>query len=137
MLGPPRGVTIDQDRLARLRAVKMPKFDEPLHFDPPEADAILSALEVFPPDNPWNIPVDEWPIAANSKAMIVAIGENKPLRYNPDMSFVLVPPNQKKVAMKLTAYAGESDKGPIRSLTTRRSRAGLRASRGEMRARKR
>lgn len=107
-----RGVTIDNDRLARLKAAKMPKFDEPLHFDSPEADAILSALEVFPPDNPWNTPVDEWPAAANSTAMIAAIGGNKPLRYNPDMSFVLIPPDQKKVDVKLAQYAGESDKGP-------------------------
>ena len=30
----------------------MPKVDRPLMFDTPEADAILSALEVFPPDHP-------------------------------------------------------------------------------------
>lgn len=106
------GVAIDKDRLDRLKAAKMPKFDKPVHFDTSEADAILSALEVFPPDNPWNILVDSWPVAANSEAMIAAIGGNKPLRYNPDMGFVLVPPNQKKVEVKLTAYASESDKGP-------------------------
>lgn len=107
------GVVIDKDRLERLKAATMPKFDQPLQFDSPEADAVLAALEVFPPDNPWNIPVDEWPLAANSKAMIAAIGVNKPLRYNPDMGFVLVPPEQKKVEVKLTGYAGESDKGPF------------------------
>ena len=107
------GVAIDKDRLERLKAAKMPKFDAPLQFDSPEADAILSALEVFPPDNPWNIPVDAWPVAANSKAMIAAIGGNKPLRYNPDMAFVLVPPDQKKIEVKLKEYADESDKGPF------------------------
>ena len=106
------GVTIDQDRLARLKTAKMPRFERPLQFDTPEADAILSALEVFPPDNPWNIPVDAWPAAPNSKAIIAAIGGSKPLRYNPDMGFVLIPPDQKKVAVQITAYAGESDKGP-------------------------
>ena len=108
----PRGVAIDHARLARLKAEKMPRFEQPIQFDKPEADAILSALEVFPPDNPWNIPVDAWPVAPNSAAMIAAIGGNKPLRYNPDMGFVIVPPNQKKVDVQLTAYAGESDKGP-------------------------
>lgn len=108
----PPGVTIDKDRLARLKAATMPKFDKAIHFNTPEADAILSALEVFPPDNPWNISVDEWPVHPNSKAMIAAIGGNKPLRYNPDMSFVLVPPDQTKLAVKLAAYAEESDKGP-------------------------
>ena len=86
------GGVINQERLARLKAATMPKFDQPLHFNSPEADAILAALEVFPADNPWNIPVDAWPVAPNSKEMIAAIGGAKPLRYNPDMGFVLVPP---------------------------------------------
>ncbi len=106
------GVTINQERLARLKAAKMPKIDRAISFDTPEADAILSALEVFPADSPWNIPVDDWPVHPNSLAMINAIGGNKPLRYNPDMSFVLVPPDQKKVDVQLSAYAEESDKGP-------------------------
>lgn len=108
----PPGVTINEERLARLKAAKLPPISQPLPFNTPEADAILSALEVFPPDNPWNIPVDAWPVAPNSKQMIAAIGETKPLRYNPDMAFVLVPPNQKKINVQLNAYAGESDKGP-------------------------
>ncbi len=106
------GVTTNQERLARFAASRMPKFDQPLPFNTPEADAILSVLEIFPPDNPWNIPVDAWPIADNSEAMIAAIGGSKPLRYNPDMSFVLVPPGQKRVDVKLSAYSGESDPGP-------------------------
>jgi len=107
------GVEVDQTRLARLRAAKMPAFDHALQFDNPRADAILSALEIFPPDNAWNIPVDAWPVAPNSAEMIAAIGGNKPLRYNPDMGFVLVPPTQAKVNVRLTAYDGESDKGPF------------------------
>lgn len=106
------GVTIDEARLARLKAAKMPQFTQPLHFNTPEADAIVAALEVFPPDNPWNIPVDKWPVAPNSAAIIATIGGAKPLRYNPDMGFVLVPPNQKKIEVKLGAYSGESDPGP-------------------------
>ena len=86
----------DPARLARLRAAKMPKIDKPISFDTPEADAILSALEVFPPDNPWNLVVADWPLHPNSKNIIASIGANKPLRYNPDMGFVLVPPDQKK-----------------------------------------
>ena len=106
------GVAINQERLARLKAATMPKFEQPLQFETPEADAVLAALEVFPPDNPWNIPVDAWPVAPNSKAMIAAIGGTKPLRYNPDMGFVLVPPDQKKINVQINAYAAESDKGP-------------------------
>jgi hypothetical protein len=107
------GVVINQDRLTRLKATPMPKFSQPLPFNTPEADAVLAALEVFPPDNPWNIPVDAWPVAPNSKEMIAAIGGAKPLRYNPDMGFVLVPPGQPKVEVKIKAYAGESDPGPF------------------------
>ncbi len=107
------GVAIDAERLARIKAAKMPAFDKPLQFDAPEADAILAALEVFPPDNPWNLAVDQWPLAKNSKEMIAAIGPTKPLRYNDDMGFVLVPPNQKKVDVKVGPYGGESDPGPF------------------------
>ena len=95
-----------------LKAGTMPKFDAPLLFDTPEADVILSTLEVFPTDNAWNTPVDVWPVAADSTAMIAAIGANKPLRYNPDMGFVLVPPDQKTCEVALTTYASESDPRP-------------------------
>src|SRR5205085_4743019 len=78
----------------------------------PEADAICSALEVYPPNNPWNLVVDDWPLHPNSKNIIDSVGADKPFRYNPDMGFVLVPPDQKKIDVKLVGYAGESDKGP-------------------------
>jgi hypothetical protein len=81
-------------------------------FHTPEADAILEALEVFPPDNPWNTDISGWPLHPKSDAMIRSIGAEKPLRYNPDMAFVLVPPDQKKIDVKLVAYPNESDKGP-------------------------
>ena len=106
------GVIVDKDRLARLNAAEMPAIREPILFNTEAADAILSALEIFPPDNPWNIPVDTWPLASNSAAMIKAIGSDKPLRCNPDMGFVLVPPNQEKLDVRLLQYSGESDKGP-------------------------
>ena len=107
------GVKIDQARLDRIKAAAVLKFDRPLPFNAPEADVVLAGLEVFPPDNAWNIPVDTWPVAANSHEMIAAIGGGKPLRYNPDMGFVLVPPGQKKCEVKLTVYAAESDPGPF------------------------
>ena len=94
------------------RPTKMPAFDRPVPFDTPEADAICSALQVFPPDNPWNTPVDDWPVHPDSKAMVASVGADKPLRYNPDMGFVLVPPGQKMVDVKLAGYPDESDKGP-------------------------
>jgi hypothetical protein len=102
----------DPARVARIRAAKMPKIDKPIMFNTPEADAICSALEVFPEDNPWNLVVEDWPLHPNSKGIIGSIGPDKPFRYNDDMGFILVPPDQKKIDFKLVAYASESDKGP-------------------------
>ncbi len=106
------GGAADLGRAARLKGAKMPAITAPVMFNTPEGDAIVSALEIFPEDNPWNVAVDEWPVAKNSKAMIATIGASKPLRANDDMGYILVPPDQKKVEVTLTVYAGESDKGP-------------------------
>jgi hypothetical protein len=99
-------------RLARIHAAKMPEITKPVDFDTPQADAIVSALEVFPPNNPWNTTIADWPVAANSDKMVATIGGSKVLRYNDDMAYVLIPPNQPKVEVKLGDYSGESDPGP-------------------------
>ena len=91
----------------------MPPITKPVLFCTPEADAICSALEVFPADNPWNQVVSDWPLHPNSKNIIASIGEQKPLRCNPDMGFILVPPGQPRVDVKIVDYPGESDKGPF------------------------
>jgi hypothetical protein len=91
---------------------KMPEFKQPILFNTPEADKILAALQVFPPDNPWNEDVSALPVHPNSKNIIASVGANTKLAYNLDMSFVLVPPDQKKVPVKILQYADESDKGP-------------------------
>src|SRR5437879_5620144 len=70
----------DPARLARIRAAKMPKLDKPVAFDTPEADAICSALEVFPPDNPWNQLVEDWPLHPSSAKIVAAVGRDKPFR---------------------------------------------------------
>jgi hypothetical protein len=102
----------DPARLERIRAAAMPKIDKAILFGTPEADAIVSALEVFPPDNPWNLVVEDWPVHPNSKNIIESIGATKKLRYNTDMGYVLVPPDQEKIDVKLGSAAAESDKGP-------------------------
>lgn len=91
---------------------KMPAITRPVSFDAPEADKILAALEVFPRDNPWNQDVSRWPLAPNSANIIASIGVNKPLRHNLDMGFIFVPANQRRVAVEITGYPDESDKGP-------------------------
>ena len=109
----------DPARLARIHAAKMPRITKPILFCTPEADAICSALEVFPADNPWNQVVSNWPLSSSSKNIIASIGEQKALCYNSDMGFVLVPPNQPLVDVKYVGYSGgpgstsESDLGPF------------------------
>ena len=105
--------TTDPVRLARLRAAKMPAIAAPVSFDTPEADAILAALEIYPPDNPFNQLVEAWPVHPDSTAIVASIGAAKPLRMNSDMGFVLVPPSQPRVPFKITAYPDEADKGPF------------------------
>ncbi len=99
--------------LAAASRPEMPKVATPLMFDTPEADAVLAALQVFPPDNWWNRDVSGLPVHVDSERMIASIGAEKPLEYNLDMGFVIVPPDQKRVAVKLLDYANESDPGPF------------------------
>jgi hypothetical protein len=90
----------------------LPKITKPVMFDTPEADAILSALQVFPPDNPWNQDITGRPVHPDSARIIASIGADKSLGYNLDMGFIIVPPDQKKVPVKLLLYPAESDPGP-------------------------
>src|SRR5215207_6133281 len=105
-------IRTDPARLERLKTTPLPKIDRPIAHNTPEADAVCSALEVFPPDNPWNTLVEDWPVHPNSAKIVASVGAEKPLRYNPDMGFVLVPPDQTKIDVKLVSYPAESDKGP-------------------------
>jgi len=110
--GKPPAAPEPPPRLERVQKAKMPKIDKPVMFDTPEADAILTALEIFPADNPWNTEIESWPLHSKSRELIESVGANKPLRYNPDMAFILVSPDQNKVDVKLVTYPDESDKGP-------------------------
>jgi hypothetical protein len=91
---------------------KMPEITRPVMFNTPEADKILAALQVFPPDNPWNEDISRLPVLPGSKKMIAGIGADKRLAYNHDMCFILVPPDQKKLNLKVISYPDESDRGP-------------------------
>lgn len=91
---------------------KMLEVAGPVMFNTVEADKILAALQVFPLDSPWNEDISLRPVDPASEQMIAGIGADKKLAYNLDMSFILVPPHQKKLPVKLVAYPDESDKGP-------------------------
>jgi hypothetical protein len=100
------------DRAARLKAHPMPKVDGVVAFNTPAADAICSALEIFPADNPWNTPVTDWPVHLRSKQIVATVGAEKPLRGNRDMACVIVPPDQPRVPLLSLEYKDESDPGP-------------------------
>ncbi|MGI6415828.1 MAG: hypothetical protein ACOX1P_09185 [Thermoguttaceae bacterium] len=101
------------ERAAANDAARAPAITRPIPFDTPEADALLQSLEIFPPDNAFRQKVASWPLHPNSRALIASIGVDKPLRYNPDMAFILVPPDQPRVDVAIVGYPGESDKGPF------------------------
>src|SRR5258706_2855723 len=91
----------------------LPRITKPVMFDTPEADAILSALQVFPPDNPWNQDISKVPVHRDSARMIASIGADKSLGYNLDIGFVISPPDHKLVPVKLNLYASESEPTPF------------------------
>jgi hypothetical protein len=91
----------------------MPKITAPVMFGTPEADRILEALQVFPPDNAWNQDVSKMPVHKDSARIIASIGAEKTLGYNLDMGFIIVPPDQKRVPVKILEYPAESDPGPF------------------------
>jgi hypothetical protein len=97
---------------ARRPLPALPKFKEPVPFNTPEADAILSCLQIFPPDNGWNEDISKRPVDPLSERMIARIGAGKPLNPSRAHSFIIVPPNQARVEVKLGQYAAGSDKGP-------------------------
>ena len=50
-----------------------PIVSTPTLFNTPEADAIVSALQIMPVTNPWNEDISQRPRLANSDAMIAQI----------------------------------------------------------------
>jgi len=107
-----RAAGTDPARLARVRAARMPEITKPVLFCTPEADAILSAFEVLPPSHALNQVIEGWPLHPDSATIVASVGADKPLRYNTDMGFVIVPPDQARVNVKIVGYPAESDPGP-------------------------
>ncbi len=83
-------------------------------FNTPEADAIVSAMQIFPLTNPWNEDISRRPLLANSAAMITQIksdlsSSRQTLRPFYEMNYVLVPDNQPRVTIPFLVYPGDSD----------------------------
>jgi hypothetical protein len=86
-------------------------------FNTPEADAIVSAMQIFPVTNPWNEDISRRPLLANSAAMMAQIAADlsssrRNLRAFFEMNFVLVPDSQPLVPINLFNYPDESDPSP-------------------------
>src|SRR5580693_6671518 len=77
----------------------LPVVTAPILFDTSNADAVVSAMQIFPVTNPWNECVSNLPVLVNSDAMIAQINSDvgsshRRLELFQEMNFVLVPDNQ-------------------------------------------
>ena len=89
----------------------------PVLFNTPEADDIVSRMQILPLDNAWNEDISRRPLLANSTAMMSQIATDlqstrRNVRAFYEMNFVLVPTNQPLVPITFDAYADESDPSP-------------------------
>ncbi|HWH68502.1 MAG TPA: hypothetical protein VNT26_03915 [Candidatus Sulfotelmatobacter sp.] len=86
-------------------------------FNTPEADAIVSAMQIFPVTSAWNEDISRRPLLPNSDAMIAQISADlassrRTLRAFQEMNFVLVPDSQPLQPISLVDYPDESDPSP-------------------------
>lgn len=100
------------------KPTKLPQLSEAVLFNTPQADAVMSSLQLFPATSAWHEDISKLPVLANSQRMIDRIGADKKLAWNSDMAFVMVPAGQKKVPVKLVSYPDESDPGPYQQVST-------------------
>jgi hypothetical protein len=89
-------------------------------FNTASADAVMSALQVYPRDHAWNEDISRRPVLPNSTAMIHLIATNLAsggtgrtnMRAFQEMNFALVPDNQPLVPITFVTYPSQSDIGP-------------------------
>src|SRR5215831_16841890 len=91
-----------------------PVVTTPTLFNTPQADAIISAMQIMPVTNPWNEDISLRPRLGNSDAMIAQIKSDlsptrQTLRAFYEMNYVLVPDNQPRVTIPFLDYPDESD----------------------------
>lgn len=90
----------------------LPKFDKPILFHTPEADAIAASMQIFPPNNAWNEDVSMCPVHPESAAMIANLAPGRGIFVDFSFSWVFVPPEQPKLPLTSLQYKSESDPGP-------------------------
>ncbi len=95
----------------------VPAITNALLFNTPEADAVIAALQIFPPNNAWNEDISRRPLLSNSVAMMTQVVNDlstnrRTLRPFQEMNFVIVPNSQPLVPINLYEYPDESDPSP-------------------------
>jgi hypothetical protein len=95
----------------------IPVVTNSLLFNTPQADAVISALQLFPPSNAWNEDISRRPLLSNSAGMVTQVindlaSNRRTLRPFQEMNFVIVPNNQPLVPIDLYEYPDESDPSP-------------------------
>src|SRR6202023_1650257 len=91
-----------------------PIVTTPTLFNTPQADTIVSAMQIFPVTNPWNEDILRRPVLGNSATMISQLksdlsSSRQTLRPFYEMNYVLVPDNQARVTIPFVDYPDESD----------------------------
>src|SRR6516225_8348958 len=86
-------------------------------FNTTQADAFVSAMQIFPVTSAWNEDISRLPTLPNSDAMIAQImadlaSTRRTLRAFEEMNFVLVPDSQPAVPIDFVSYPDESDPSP-------------------------
>ncbi|MDB6038608.1 MAG: hypothetical protein JWM99_2449 [Verrucomicrobiales bacterium] len=94
-----------------------PTLTNSVLFNTPEADAVLSTMQIFPRAHPWNEDISQRPLLVNSDAMIAQIigdlaTNRRTFRVFFEMNFALVPDNQPLVPVSFFNYPDESDPSP-------------------------
>ena len=93
---------------------EVPAVTQPILFNTAQADAVVSAMQIMPRDNPWNEDISLRLKLSNSDAMIAQItselaSDRRNLRLFEEMNYVLVPESQPKIPISFFEYAHESD----------------------------
>ena len=92
----------------------VPAVTNTILFNTSNADAVVSAMQIFPVTNPWNECISNRPVLINSDAMIAQINadvgsSHRKLSLFQEMNFVLVPDTQPLVSNKFVTYPDDSD----------------------------
>ena len=93
----------------------LPVVTNSILFNTLNADAVVSAMQIFPVTSPWNEDISRRPLLTNSDAMIAQINSdvgssNRKLRLFQEMNYVLVPDSQPLVPFNFNhGFPDESD----------------------------